>query len=172
MNVLEAPPPRFVAGEVAEIAARLFGVEGSAVDLGSERDQTFLIDDGAGGGGVIKISNLGEDPAVLDLETEAILHVSRVDPALPAARPRRAWISPRPRIAWLEAERIRHRRDAAWEPALGQAESALGARSFAQRQGNFGATPLLGHLLEQAAVQRDLDLARRALRGRWAQPGL
>jgi 4-aminobutyrate aminotransferase-like enzyme/Ser/Thr protein kinase RdoA (MazF antagonist) len=90
MNVLEAPPPRFAPDQVAEIAAELFGVAGTAVDLGSERDQTFLIDDGAGGGGVIKISNLGEDPAVLDLETEAILHVTRVDPGLPVARPRPA----------------------------------------------------------------------------------
>jgi 4-aminobutyrate aminotransferase-like enzyme/Ser/Thr protein kinase RdoA (MazF antagonist) len=90
VSVLEAPPPRFAADEIAEIAARLFGVHGTAVDLGSERDQTFLVDDGVGGGGVLKISNLGEDPAVLDLETEAIMHVARVDPELPVARPRRA----------------------------------------------------------------------------------
>ncbi|HZC29471.1 MAG TPA: aminotransferase class III-fold pyridoxal phosphate-dependent enzyme, partial [Gaiellaceae bacterium] len=87
-SVLEAPPPRFSADEVARIAAELFDVSGTAVDLGSERDQTFLIDDGCGGGGVLKISNLGEDPAVLDLETGAILHVARVDAGLPVARPR------------------------------------------------------------------------------------
>src|SRR3954470_9899453 len=87
IGVLEATPPRFGAEEVAAIAAELFGVGGAARDLGSERDQTFLIDDGAGGGGVIKISNLGEDAAVLDLETAAILHVARVDPQLPVARP-------------------------------------------------------------------------------------
>jgi 4-aminobutyrate aminotransferase-like enzyme/Ser/Thr protein kinase RdoA (MazF antagonist) len=86
-SVLEAPPPRFTADEIAVIAAELFGLRGVASDLGSERDQTFLIDDGAEGG-VLKISNLGEDPAVLDLETEAILHISRVDPELPVARPR------------------------------------------------------------------------------------
>src|SRR5262245_45087628 len=72
------------------MAARLFGVEGTATSLGSERDQTFLIDDGADGGGVIKISNLGEDPAVLDLETEAVIHIVAVDPELPVARPRPA----------------------------------------------------------------------------------
>jgi 4-aminobutyrate aminotransferase-like enzyme/aminoglycoside phosphotransferase (APT) family kinase protein len=88
VDVLEAPPPRFAADEVAAVAARLFGVHGTAADLGSERDQTFLIDDGADGG-VIKISNLGEQADVLDLETEAILHVARVDPELPVARPRR-----------------------------------------------------------------------------------
>src|SRR5438270_12009311 len=86
-SVLEAPPPRFTAEEIAAIAAELFGLRGAASNLGSERDQTFLIDDGAEGG-VLKISNLSEDSAVLDLETEAILHISRVDPELPVARPR------------------------------------------------------------------------------------
>jgi len=84
-NVLEAPPPRFTAEEIAAIAAELFGLRGQASDLGSERDQTFLIDDGAAGG-VLKISNLGEDADVLDLEAKAIEHISRVDPDLPVAR--------------------------------------------------------------------------------------
>src|ERR671931_1445764 len=98
MSVLEAPPPRFAPDEVADIAARLFGVEGTARNLGSERDQTFLIDDGAGGGGVIKISNLGEDPDVLDLETQAIMHVAHVAPELPVARPRPAGADYRPTV--------------------------------------------------------------------------
>jgi 4-aminobutyrate aminotransferase-like enzyme/Ser/Thr protein kinase RdoA (MazF antagonist) len=84
-SVLEAPPPRFTAEEVAAIASELFGLRGQARDLGSERDQTFLIDDGAAGG-VLKISNLGEDGDVLDLEGKAIEHISRVDPDLPVAR--------------------------------------------------------------------------------------
>jgi 4-aminobutyrate aminotransferase-like enzyme/Ser/Thr protein kinase RdoA (MazF antagonist) len=87
VSVLETQPPRFAPEEVARIAAEVFGVEGTATDLGSERDQTFLIDDG-GVGVVIKISNLGEDPAVLDLEHGAIEHVARVDPELPVARSR------------------------------------------------------------------------------------
>jgi len=80
-SVLEATPPRFTADEVARIAAELFGIEGEAVDLGSERDQTFLVGDG-----VIKISNLGEQRETLELEAEAIAHVARVDPELPVAR--------------------------------------------------------------------------------------
>ena len=87
MSVLETQPPRFTAEEVAHIADELFGIRGTAVDLGSERDATFLIDDG-GDGAVLKISNLGEDPAVLDLEQAAIEHLGRVDPELPIARPR------------------------------------------------------------------------------------
>jgi 4-aminobutyrate aminotransferase-like enzyme/Ser/Thr protein kinase RdoA (MazF antagonist) len=85
-SVLEATPPRFSAEEVARVAAELFGLEGKARDLGSERDQTFLVE-GAERSGVVKISNLGEQSDTLDLEAEAILHVSRVDPDLPVARP-------------------------------------------------------------------------------------
>ena len=86
-SVLEATPPRFSASAVARIAADLFGIDGgTAVDLGSERDQTFLVE-GPGGSGVVKISNLGEKPETLDLEAEAILHVARVDSELPVARP-------------------------------------------------------------------------------------
>ena len=86
MSVLETKPPCFTPEEVARIAADVFGVQGTASDLGSERDETFLIDDG-GRGAVIKISNLGEDPAVLDLERAAIEHIVRIDPDLPVAKP-------------------------------------------------------------------------------------
>jgi 4-aminobutyrate aminotransferase-like enzyme/Ser/Thr protein kinase RdoA (MazF antagonist) len=85
-SVLEATPPRFSAEDVARIAAEQFGLDGTALDLGSERDQTFLVE-GTASSGVVKISNLGEKPETLDLEAEAILHVSRVDPDLPVARP-------------------------------------------------------------------------------------
>ena len=84
-SVLGAPPPRFSAAEVAAIAAERFGLAGEATDLGSERDQTFLVA-GPGGDGVVKISNSGEDSATLDLEAAAIAHVARVDPGLPVAR--------------------------------------------------------------------------------------
>jgi 4-aminobutyrate aminotransferase-like enzyme/Ser/Thr protein kinase RdoA (MazF antagonist) len=87
VSVLEAPPPRFTPTEVERIASELLGIDGTAFDLGSERDQTFLVDDGVDGA-IVKISNLAEDPAVLDMEAAAILHVARVDPSLPVARPR------------------------------------------------------------------------------------
>jgi 4-aminobutyrate aminotransferase-like enzyme/Ser/Thr protein kinase RdoA (MazF antagonist) len=85
-SVLEATPPSFSADDVARIAAELFGLDGMVKDLGSERDQTFLAE-GPAGSGVIKISNLGEQAATLDLEAEAILHILRVDPELPVAQP-------------------------------------------------------------------------------------
>jgi 4-aminobutyrate aminotransferase-like enzyme/Ser/Thr protein kinase RdoA (MazF antagonist) len=84
-SVLESVPPRFTTDDAARIAADLFGVHGTALGLGSERDQAFLLEDG-GRGGVLKISNSREDEAVLDLEEAAIAHVVAVDPELPVAR--------------------------------------------------------------------------------------
>jgi len=86
-SVLEATPPSFSADDVARIAADLFGLDGTVRDLGSERDQTFLVE-GPTGSGVLKISNLGEQATTLDFEAQAILHILRVDPELPVARPR------------------------------------------------------------------------------------
>jgi len=86
VSVLEATPPSFSADDVARIAADVAGVDGVATNLGSERDQTFLVE-GRGSSVVVKISNLGEDAATLDLEAAAILHVAEVDPELPVARP-------------------------------------------------------------------------------------
>jgi len=85
-SVLESVPPRFTDDDAAAIAADVFGVHGSASNLGSERDQAFLLDDG-GAGAVLKISNSGEDVGALDLEEAAIAHVAAVDPGLPVARP-------------------------------------------------------------------------------------
>ena len=85
LGVLEATPPAFTPEQVAAIARELFGVDGTARDLGSERDQTFMID-AEGGGGVLKVSNLGELPESLDIEVAALLHVAAADPELPVAR--------------------------------------------------------------------------------------
>ncbi len=85
-SVLETPPPRFTPREVEAITAELFGIAGTATNLGSERDQTFLVA-GDGSSVVVKISNVGETAAVLDLESEAILHIARTNPALPVAQP-------------------------------------------------------------------------------------
>lgn len=56
LGVLAASPPRFSAEEVAAIAADLFDLRGEAVDLESERDQTFLVEDGDGGVLCLRVS--------------------------------------------------------------------------------------------------------------------
>jgi 4-aminobutyrate aminotransferase-like enzyme/Ser/Thr protein kinase RdoA (MazF antagonist) len=92
-SVLESTPPRFSADEAERIAAELFDVRGRASNLGSERDQTFLLE-GVDAGAVLKISNSGEDTNVIDFEDAAIAHVAAVDPDLPVARP----LAPRARF--------------------------------------------------------------------------
>ena len=173
-SVLESTPPRFTADEAAQIAADVFGVHGSASDLGSERDQAFLIDDDRSGG-VLKISNGREDPAALDLEEAAIAHVAAVDPDLPVAR----LLAPR---AMLDGhcvrlfERMRGRKagpeldDAAVRHvAAVQARLCLALRSFfhpaAGREllWNIRATPRLRPLLEEIPKPERRSLVTRTI---------
>ncbi len=84
-TVLETARPRFSAEDASRIAREVFGLVGTAVELGSERDQAFLIE-GEADGGVLKISNIREDPAFLDFERQAIRRIRDVDPELPVAQ--------------------------------------------------------------------------------------
>ena len=88
-DVLSAEPPRFSAGQAAEIAAACFGLRGTASGLDSERDQNFLITDDGGERAVLKISNASEPVGVVEMEIAAALHAKRTDPELPIALPRR-----------------------------------------------------------------------------------
>ena len=73
---------------MARIAREVFGFDGVMERaFQSERDQNFLLAGDAGLRRVLKISNGGEDPGVLDMEVGAALHARRIDPALPVARP-------------------------------------------------------------------------------------
>lgn len=87
--VLAAAPPDFDETAVLDIAARTFALRATAArDLGSERDQTFLLLDPADRPlAVMKLSNAAEDPATLDMEAMAVIHASRVDGGLPLALP-------------------------------------------------------------------------------------
>jgi 4-aminobutyrate aminotransferase-like enzyme len=89
-RVLETPRPSFGADDVLGVSAEAFGLRAKAVqDLGSERDQAFLLlGENETPVGVLKLSNAVEDPAVLDMEALAVFHAKRVDPGLPLAVPR------------------------------------------------------------------------------------
>ena len=74
--------------EAAVLAERL-GLGGSAITpLTGERDSNFRLRAPDGGEWVLKVVHPGEDPAVTDLQNQAMLHVARRDPALPTPRPR------------------------------------------------------------------------------------
>jgi 4-aminobutyrate aminotransferase-like enzyme/Ser/Thr protein kinase RdoA (MazF antagonist) len=68
--------PRFTADEAAALAARLFGVDGHAHPLPSERDQNFRIDSRTGARFVLKIANVREGAAMLEAENAAMEHVA------------------------------------------------------------------------------------------------
>jgi len=88
--ILSSRLPDFSEAEAIRIAAATFGETAStARNLGSERDQTFLLSGPAGDGlAIMKISNAAEDPATLDMEALGVLHARRADPTLPVALPR------------------------------------------------------------------------------------
>ena len=58
--------------DAARIAAELYGIEGAAIPLPSERDQNFRVGDF-----VLKIANAGESRAVLELQNAAMARVRR-----------------------------------------------------------------------------------------------
>jgi 4-aminobutyrate aminotransferase-like enzyme len=88
-RVLSADRPRLTSADAVGVAADLFGVVAhGARDLGSERDRTFALANGDGTtAAVMKVSNAAEDPAVLDMEAGAALHVAAIDPGLVVALP-------------------------------------------------------------------------------------
>ena len=92
-RVLAAARPAFDADGAVDIARRTFEIDATgARDLGSERDQAFLLLDAADQPlAILKLSNGAEDPATLDMEALAVLHAQRVDPSLPLAIP---WLVP------------------------------------------------------------------------------
>jgi Ser/Thr protein kinase RdoA (MazF antagonist) len=87
---MTTPRPPLAVIDAVDIAATVYGVPAAAArDLGSDRDRTFAIlraDERPIA--VLKVSNRSEDPAVLDMEAEAALHIA--DPGLRVALPWRA----------------------------------------------------------------------------------
>jgi 4-aminobutyrate aminotransferase-like enzyme/Ser/Thr protein kinase RdoA (MazF antagonist) len=184
-SVLDSAPPRFTADEVAQIAADLFGLRGSASDLGSERDQAFLLENGEVGG-VLKISNSGEDEAILDFEEAAIAYIAAVDPDLPVARQ----LAPRATFDGHHVRLFERRHGFKGGPELGDAAvyavSAAHARLCLALRGffhpaagrellwNVHATPRLRPLLEEieapdrrALVERALDRFEQRVLPKW-----
>ena len=75
-------PPAFSEEQVRRIAADIYGLEGELKALVSERDQNFRITTAGGESYVFKIANRDEDPGVVDLQVQALLHIEGTDPTL------------------------------------------------------------------------------------------
>ncbi len=85
-SVLEAKAPAFSTKEAEEVALQAFDIQASAHPLDSERDQNFRLREKDGSEWVLKIANPAEDPKLLDMQTQALLHIAQVDPSLAIPR--------------------------------------------------------------------------------------
>jgi Ser/Thr protein kinase RdoA (MazF antagonist) len=85
VKFLDRNPPTFPEHEDRSIAADRIGLEGDLEPLSSERDQIFRIQAGDEQY-VLKFANVDEDPDVVDLQVQALLHVEKVDPDVPVPR--------------------------------------------------------------------------------------
>jgi len=87
-TVLEEPAPAFSTKRAEEVAQQAFDLRASAHPLESERDQNFHLRAQDGSEWVLKIANPAENPALLDMQTHALLHIAKADPELSVPRVR------------------------------------------------------------------------------------
>ena len=83
--LFDTAAPRVGLAAAEGICREVFGVDGVASDLPSERDRNVLIR-GDGVEVVLKLSNPAEDRGVVEMENAAMRHVAATDPALPIPR--------------------------------------------------------------------------------------
>ena len=84
-TLLERSPPLISATEAIELARQHFHVTGRVTLLSAERDCNYRLETDKGDL-LLKISNAGEDPAAVDAQTGALLHIAVRDPSLPVPR--------------------------------------------------------------------------------------
>jgi 4-aminobutyrate aminotransferase-like enzyme/Ser/Thr protein kinase RdoA (MazF antagonist) len=84
---LTTPPPSLSPADAEAFARAAYGLEGAASPLDSERDQNFKLVVSDESAFLLKVSNHADDRAVLEMQTEAALHIARRDPDLPVMQP-------------------------------------------------------------------------------------
>ena len=83
LGVLEAKAPCFSEADAEGAVREVFHLEAEARTLYGERDQKFHVRAADGREFVLKVANPAEDPAVVDFQTRALLHIAAVDAGLP-----------------------------------------------------------------------------------------
>jgi Ser/Thr protein kinase RdoA (MazF antagonist) len=85
-DVLNQPAPQISSDEAAQIVLQVYGLEGTLKPLVAERDCNFALTTVSGERYVLKFSQAAEDPGVLDLQHQALLHLQDSAPEVPAPR--------------------------------------------------------------------------------------
>ena len=86
LMALDSDPPECSSEQASQIARDLFGLDGVPEPRRGERDCNFRIRSSDGRDAILKISNHAEDPGVIDLQTETLLHIEQHTPGLPVPR--------------------------------------------------------------------------------------
>jgi Ser/Thr protein kinase RdoA (MazF antagonist) len=76
-NPLVQHAPRFTVNRALSLAADLYNLQATAESLPSERDQNFLLTDVSGERFVLKIANSLEDQALLQAQSDAMMHAAQ-----------------------------------------------------------------------------------------------
>ena len=82
-EMLRSSPPVVSNDDAAGMARELFGITAGARRLTAERDLNFHLIAADGREFVLKVTNPAEPRGVTDLQTQALLHIERENPALP-----------------------------------------------------------------------------------------
>jgi 4-aminobutyrate aminotransferase-like enzyme/Ser/Thr protein kinase RdoA (MazF antagonist) len=113
-DVFAQAPPQVADAEVATGLRVDFGLSGTLTALDSERDRNLRLA-GPDGEWVVKVANVAEHPATLDLQHRALDHIARVDPTLPVPR---VWhtVDGSPTARWTSAQGTHLVRCVTWLP--------------------------------------------------------
>ena len=83
--LLDQPPPAVSVNDAIALAAGHYGMVAHATQLSAERDCNFRLVT-ADATLLLKVSNPAEDPAAIEAQTDALLHIAARDPTLPVPR--------------------------------------------------------------------------------------
>lgn len=85
-GLLSSQPPRIDPAQAEAFLRDTYGLEVAVKEVACERDQNFHAVAGDGTGFALKISNPHEDRQNTNFQTEALLWLEQVDPALPVPK--------------------------------------------------------------------------------------
>ena len=86
LATMTAPSRPMPVEQVLAIVREHYGLEPRTSRLTGERDENFKLTTDDDAEYVLKIANPAENPAETDLQTAALLHIEKTDPALPCPR--------------------------------------------------------------------------------------
>jgi hydroxylysine kinase len=86
MATMVAPSRSMPIGCILALVRQHYAFEARVTRLTGERDENFRLTADDGAEYVLKIANPAESPAETDLQTAALLHIEKTDPALPCPR--------------------------------------------------------------------------------------